>query len=301
MKDAILILGGGFIGQALAKRLVESGKSVTIVCRNKPEHPEENISWQQGNLDDPDSLGELSTYQAIVHAASTSMPGHHIQNPSIEAEENLLPLLRLLEILRAYPDIPLLFFSSGGAIYGNPITTPVPETHPLSPLSNHAACKAAAEHFLRIFANQGHTVTILRASNIYGPMQPLRTGFGIIRTLLEHAKLGTPATIWGDGKTVRDYLYIGDLIDACMAVLKNPSSDTFNIGSGTGYSINELCSFIEQITGKALDLTYQPARSVDVQRIVLDNTAISERYSWSPLITIEQGIRSTWEWMQNHP
>ncbi|MEJ1354012.1 MAG: NAD-dependent epimerase/dehydratase family protein [Candidatus Sedimenticola sp. (ex Thyasira tokunagai)] len=302
MTDNILILGGGFIGQALAKRLVDNGQPVTLISRSTPEHLTKGINWQQGDLGNLALMRrKLPECRAVIHLASTSTPGRHVHAPSREAEENLLPLLRLLEVMGDHAGIPLVFLSSGGAIYGHPATTPVSEKHTLAPLSNHAAGKAAAEHFLGVFAHQGHPVTILRPSNVYGPNQPLKSGFGVIRTLLEHLKCGTSMAIWGDGKIVRDYLYIDDLISACLAVLEDPSVGTFNIGSGLGYSINELCMLAEKVTGKALDLRYDPARSVDVRKVVLDNMAIRNRYGWQPQFTIEQGIHLTWKWLQKLP
>lgn len=302
VKDKILILGGGFISHALTKRLVENGLDVTVISRSTPEHLPEGTDWLQGDLSDRILIQKiLPRCRTVVHLASTSTPNHHIHAPSSEAEENLLPLLRLLEILGDHSGIPLLYLSSGGAIYGNPTTLPVPEAHCLAPLSNHAASKAAAEHFLGVFAHQGNHVTILRPSNIYGPEQPMKSGFGVIRTLLEHIKHGTPMTIWGDGSIVRDYLYIDDMIDACIAVLSNPVNGTFNVGSGKGISINSLSRLVEQITGKTLDLRYQPARSVDVKEVVLNNTSIRNQYSWEPRYSIEQGIDVTWEWLKNTP
>ncbi len=298
MKEKILILGGGFIGQALAKRLVENSQATTIISRSVPKYATEGIEWLQGDLGDVTLMRkELPKYRAVFHAASTSTPSRHVHTPSHEAEENLLPLLRLLELMNDHTNIPLIFLSSGGAIYGNPASIPVSETHALAPLSNHAACKASAEHFLGVFAHQGHPVTILRPSNVYGPNQPLKPGFGIIRTLLEHIKHDKPMTIWGDGKIVRDYLYIDDLIDACLAVINDPVVGTFNVGSGQGLSLNSLCRLAEQITGKEIELRYQSARSVDVKEVVLDNTAVYRNYDWKPLVTNEQGILLTWEWL----
>ncbi len=302
MADDILLLGGGFIGQALAKRLVENGQSVTVISRSVPEQSTKGINWQQGDLSDMALMRKmLPKCRAVVHLASTSTPGHHVHAPSREAEENLLPLLRLLEAMRAHTDIPLIFLSSGGSIYGDPATLPVFETHALAPLSNHAAGKAAAEQFLSVYAHQGYPITILRPSNVYGPHQPLKSDFGIIRTLLEHLKRGTGMTIWGDGKIVRDYLYIDDLVSACLAVLEDPTIGTFNIGSGLGDSINELCMLAEQITGKRLKLSHKSERRVDVRTVVLDNTAFRSRYTWQPQFTIEQGVHLTWEWLQKLP
>ena len=298
-KDKILIIGGGFIGLAIARRLVENGNTVTVASTSAPTYIVSGIEWLQCKMDDPRTLNNISEYQAVVHAASTSTPGHHINAPTREVEDNLLPLLRLLETMSDFSDIPLLYLSSGGAIYGDPQTLPVQESHALAPISYHAASKASAEHFLGVFAHQGHTVTILRPSNVYGPRQPLKAGFGIIRTLLEHIKKETPITIWGDGETVRDYLYIDDLCNLCLAVLNGSTGGTFNIGSGEGISLNSLCNLTEQITGKKISKQYQQARDVDVARIVLDTTAIRSIYNWKPEITIESGMRLTWNWLQN--
>ncbi len=302
MTDNILLLGGGFIGQALANRLTEDGRPITVISRSIPEHLTKDVNWQQGDLGDSGLLREhVSECHAVVYLASTSTPSCHVHAPTLEVKENLLPLLQLLEIMGDHSDIPLVFLSSGGAIYGDPVILPVSETHVLSPLSNHAAGKAAAEHFLGVFAHQGHPVTILRPSNVYGPNQPLRYGFGIIRTILEHLKHETEMTIWGDGNIVRDYLYIDDLISACMAVLNDPSAGTFNIGSGLGCSINELCLLAEQVTGEGLKLHHQPERRIDVQKVVLDNTVFRSGYAWQPQFTIKQGIHLSWEWLQKLP
>lgn len=302
MADNILLLGGGFIGQALAGRLAENGQSATIISRSTYEHQTNNINWLQGDLNDAELLRkQLSKCRAVVHLASTSTPGCHVHTPTGEVAENLVPLLRLLEVMGDHTDIPLVFLSSGGAIYGNPTTLPVSETHALAPLSNHAAGKAAAEHFLGVFAHRGHPVTILRPSNVYGPNQSLRSGFGVIRTILENIKRGTPMTIWGDGNIIRDYLYIDDLVTACIRTLQNPAGGVFNIGSGMGHSIIQLCALAERVTGKPLIRDYQPARGVDVQNIALDSFRFRKLYDWRPLVTMEHGLRTTWEWLQNQP
>jgi len=302
MTNNILLLGGGFIGNALAKRLSEQGKSVTVVSHRSPEHPIKEVSWKQGDLGDPTLMRELlSKSDSVIHLAATSTPGKYTHAPTREAEENLLPLLRFLEIMGEETDIPLLFLSSGGAIYGNPVTLPAFETDLIAPLSNHAAGKAAAEHFLGVFAHQGHPVTIIRPSNVYGPNQPLKSGFGLVRTLLENIRHDTPITIWGDGETVRDYLYIDDLISACVSILENPTTGTFNIGTGLGHSINELCVIAETVTGKKLKRSYQAERGVDIRSVVLNNSSFLSCQTWQPKFSIEQGMRATWKWLQHTP
>jgi UDP-glucose 4-epimerase len=297
-KATLLIGGNGFIGQALARRLAERGETVTVLCRRRPPEDIDGVLWQPGDLEDVALLGELlAGSKAVVHLATTSTPGRHPHEPAIEAQENLLPLLRLIECLNRHPELPLVYLSSGGAIYGNPHYLPVDEGHVLAPLSYHAAGKAAAEQFLGVHGRQGHTVTVLRPANVYGPGQPLAAGFGIIRTLLEHLHRGTPLTLWGDGEAVRDYLHIDDMVDACIAVLDRPETGTFNVGSGSGLSLNALCQLAAHVTGRRLEVHRQASRGIDVQAVTLDCARFNACYGWRPRTGIEAGLLGTWEWL----
>ena len=296
MDGHFLILGGGgFIGQAVTRRLVQLGQPVTVVARNAPLHTLSGVAWRRGDLSDNALIKEVLTgCRAVIHLATTSTPGTYSREPLREGEENILPLLQLMQTLDSRPELPLIYLSSGGAIYGNPQTLPVTEEHALAPLSYHAAGKAAAEHFLGVFARQGHKVAILRPSNVYGPGQPHKASFGVIRSLLEHLRRGTSMEIWGDGETVRDYLYIDDLVEACLKTLDYPASVTFNVGSGVGHSLNELCRLAERVTGRQLDLHYRPARGGDVKAVVLDISRIRRETGWRPHVNLEEGLRRTW-------
>lgn len=301
-RNILLLGGGGFIGQALASRLVAAGHAVTILARHLPEQALPETTWRQGALEDVLLLKELlPRSSAVFHLATTSTPGSYRNEPAREMQENLFPLLRLLEVMATYPELPLIYLSSGGTIYGNPTTLPVSESHPASPLSYHAAGKAAAEQFLGVFARAGRTVTILRPSNAYGPRQPFKRGFGVVRTLLENIKRDAPMEIWGDGETVRDYLFIDDLSQACLAALEKPITGTFNLGSGLGHSLNEICRLAQEVTGKRLNVHYRPARGVDVKAVVLDSTEFRRLCEWEPKVSLEQGISRTWRWLLEQP
>ncbi|MDD3528641.1 MAG: NAD-dependent epimerase/dehydratase family protein [Gallionellaceae bacterium] len=302
MKGVLLIGGNGFIGQALARALAARGEAVTVLSRRPPASAMAGVRWQPGDLNDLPLLATLlAESRAVVHLATTSTPGRHVREPARDAVENLLPLLRLLEAMNDRPELPLIYLSSGGAIYGDPAYLPVDERHVLAPLSHHAAGKAAAEQYLGVFARQGHATAILRPANVYGPGQPLQTGFGVIRTLLEHLRRGTPLTIWGDGETTRDFLHIDDMVAACLAVLDAPASGTFNLGSGNGLSLNALCRLVERVTGRAMAIRHQPARGVDVQTVILDSSAFRQRYGWQPRVSLDEGLRATWQWLLDQP
>lgn len=213
--------------------------------------------------------------------------------------DNLTPTLHLLETLQRWESTHVIFLSSGGTVYGNPVENPVAESAPLIPLSYHGAGKVALESFLHAFRATGHTVTVLRPSNAYGPGQNLRTGFGLIRTLLEHARGGAPVEIWGDGENIRDFVYIDDVLEACKRFIDMPlDSDTYNLGSGVGHSINQVLRIIEAECGTNLRKVYRPARKMDVREVVLDISKLETRLSWRPQIKLEEGVRRVWKWLR---
>jgi UDP-glucose 4-epimerase len=277
--NAVLLLGGGgFIGSALAQRLQQEELPTYIIGRN--------------NGDELARL--LPMCGTVVHLASTTTPGSSALQPRLELA-NLGITLQLLDLLQAKPQTHLIYFSSGGTVYGNPAQLPVREDCPMAPTSYHAAAKVAQESFCAAQRAQGLPITILRPSNAYGPDQTLRKGFGLIRTMFEHARLGTALEIWGDGENVRDFIHIDDIVEPTLRLIRRPQdSGTYNLGSGVGFSVNQVKTAVEVACNMPLNAIYCPARDVDVRNVVLDNTRLAEQLNWQPTITLAQGLESTW-------
>ena len=253
MSDGILILGaGGFLGSALAQRLASDGCRVFRAMRQPAPPYGQNDSVHKGDLSDAPLMRELLTQCGTVfHLASATTPGSSAHQPSLEAEFNLLPTLRFLDVLQEFPGRRLIFGTSFCARFGTPETELAPETHANTALSCHGAGKIALESFLLTFSHlSGTRLTVLRPSNLYGPAQPLKSGFGLVRTMLQHIRRGTTMEIWGGGETVRDFLYIEDMVEACRRVRDGDeaSGEVFNVGAGTGHSIDQLRQLAEQIT-----------------------------------------------------
>jgi UDP-glucose 4-epimerase len=304
MSDGILIIGaGGFLGSALSRRLLGQGRSIHRLLRAPAPSLGKGDTVHVGDLNDIDLIRTiLPMCNTIFHLGSATTPGSSANRPSMEAELNLLPTMHLLEALHDFPLKRLIFTSSGGTLYGNPKTATVAETAALSPLSYHGAGKLATEAFLRTFHNlTGLSVTVLRPSNLYGPGQSLREGFGLIRTILENARCGSPINIWGDGESVRDFLYIDDMVNACCRVLSNHHSawQVFNVGSGEGHSINQIRQMVEEVTGIQIPAIYHSPRPGDVRRFVLDCSTIRYELGWNPVVPLSDGIHHTWRWLES--
>jgi UDP-glucose 4-epimerase len=284
--DGVLLLGGtGFIGGALARRLAREKMPVHILGRRQEDQLEH----------------VLPRCGTVVHLASSTTPGTSAASASLELG-NLALTLRLLDLLKSQPETHLVFFSSGGTVYGNPLSLPVAEDSSIAPLSNHGASKASQEAFCQAFRARGHGVTILRPSNAYGPGQTIKTGFGLVRTVLEHARLGTALEIWGDGGNLRDFVYVDDVAEACARLIALPQdSETYNLGSGQGHDINTVWRVAEKLSGRELEKIHHPARTVDVRDVVLDIARLEARLSWTPGVPLEEGMRRTWEWLRQQP
>ncbi|BAL22709.1 NAD-dependent epimerase/dehydratase family protein [Azoarcus sp. KH32C] len=301
MKDTILLLGaGGFVGNALTRALSEANVPL-IAVGHHPVATAGKITSIDDTFDNPEQFARwLPECRAVVHCASASTPGSSAGNPLQELDTNLRTTLALLQALQDHPDCELLYLSSGGTLYGDAGADPATEHHIIRPKSYYGAGKAAAEHFISAWTAQfSSRATILRPSNLYGPGQTIRQGFGIVPTALDAAMKGTPLPIWGDGSTVRDYLYIVDFIRLCLDILAAPmpaGTQIMNAASGHGVSLNELLAHIETVTGKPMTRHYQPGRSVDVSRIVLSPERAQHRYGWSATTSLPTGLERTWAW-----
>ena len=295
----LLVLGAtGFIGRHLTMRLAETGHSVIAATRTPARFDHPRIRNAVSRWDEASHFAEwLPDCDVAIHAASSSTPGSSAAQPQLDG--NLRTTLAMIEALQATPSCRVLYLSSGGTLYGER-DTPAKETDPLLPRSYHGAGKAAAEHFIHAWAAQYEgKATILRPSNVYGPGQLARQGFGIIPAAFDCAMRGQPLRIWGDGSSVRDYLYIDDLVALCISAMGATCANgtcVYNAASGQPITLEALLDRVSAIAGRLVTRIHEPARRVDVQRILTDASTARAALDWTPHISLDEGLRRTWQW-----
>lgn len=308
--EVLLIGGMGYVGRQLQEPLIAAGYRVHVMDRKIPDQKRkknENIEFHESLLSNESVLKDmLQRCATVFYLASGSVPSTTVRSPSREGELNLLPFLKFLDMFQEYNRSHLVYFSSGGTIYGNPEASPVGELSPVAPISYHGAGKAAIEAFLHVYSSQcENRTTILRPSNLYGPDQPYVPGFGIIRSMMERLKKNQPVEIWGDGEIIRDYLYIDDFVAACLACIQLEKHldgfRIFNVSSGISLSINQLCDKIEEATERKLKRAYFPGRAIDVKSVILNYSKIKKELGWQPVVGIKEGLKRTWQWIQKRP
>lgn len=301
----IAIFGGsGFIGSYLVDSLLLQGHEIRIFDRDieKFRKPNSEVKYFIGDFGDNRIVNSaLSGYDIAYHLISSTNPGSSNLDPIKDIQENLIHTIQFLQLCVRNKIKKVIFLSSGGAIYGNPKYVPIGEEHPLNPESSYGIHKLAVEKYLHFFyLNYGLDYTIVRPSNPYGPRQNPFAKQGLITVALQHLKQNDVLTIWGDGLIVRDYLFIDDLIDAIIRVTWAKSTNKiFNVGSGIGYSINDLIEIIEKVVGKNLAIEYMNSRSCDPTIAILDYKTINIETGWTPTTDIRIGIMKTWEYVKN--
>ena len=301
MTAAVLVIGAsGFIGRHLTEAIAARGADVVAATRRPCSFDDPRIVNATDTFDTPASfMPFLERCSVVVHAASSSSPASSVGAPLTELDKNLRSLLALVAALQHHADRRLVYLSSAGTLYGD-CDERADEDHPLCPRSYHGAAKAAAEHFLRAWSDQyGGNATILRPSNVYGPGQHPREGFGVIPAAFEAATHGNEFTVWGDGGSIRDYLYIDDLVDACLRAITLSTSrrfEIFNVCQGVGFGLSQLLDAIDATTGTPLLRRHQPSRRTDIRRIVPSNDHAHMTLGWSPMVPLEEGLRRTWRW-----
>jgi UDP-glucose 4-epimerase len=297
----MLILGGsGFIGSNLVKALCVSNVKVKVLSlgpNTLPFYP--TLEYIEGSFLDKNILDKaLDGVTTVYHLISTTNPSTSNLNPVADINTNLIGLIGLLDLMVAKKVFKIVFISSGGTVYGEPLYTPIDIHHPLKPICSYGVVKVAMENYLHMYSQlYGIKATILRVANPYGPGQSATKGQGVIADFMHKIKSDTPIEVWGDGSSVRDYIYIDDLISICVIAEKTEIVGTFNVGSGTGKSVNEIISSIELITGLKANVNYIKARRFDVKSVVLDISETKKSFPWKINYDLFEGIKKYHEWL----
>lgn len=296
---ALVVGGRGFIGSHVVDELVAQGHGVVAFDRSPVPEAEGRggVSHVEASLGDIAALeAALVGVDVVYHLVSTTVPSTSNLDPVADIEGNLVATVRLLNLMVAARVPRIVYFSSGGTVYGEPVQLPVPEDHPLNPISSYGVVKVAIEKYLGLYQHlHGIQAVILRPSNPYGPRQAKAGLQGIVGTCLLKLKEHQAIDVWGDGEVVRDYIYVSDL--ARLSVLAGHASaptGTFNAGSGEGASVNDIIRLAEHAAGWPLAVHRREARAFDVRRVVLAIDAARDAFGWSPRTGLAEGIALTW-------
>ena len=297
---AIVTGGAGFIGSHVVDALVAQGAEVAVVdslVHGAKENVATGAELHVRDIREPlDDLFDAVRPEAVLHLAAQADVRVSVARPVEDAEVNVLGTVRILEGARNH-GAQVVFSSTGGAIYGD-CTKSAPEDSPCEPLSPYGTAKLAAEEYLRAYNRLHGTRHIaLRYGNVYGPRQDPHGEAGVVAIFLGALARGEQARIFGDGSQTRDYVYVGDVARATVAALGHEGG-VFNVGTGRETSVAELYELCARVAGSDLPAEHAPARLGELQRSFLDPTLAAETLGFRAMVDLEDGLRSTWDWVQ---
>lgn len=316
----ILVTGGaGYVGSVCASQLLTQGHEVVVLddlsSGHKPSVPRGAVFYH-GDIADADVLREITrehSPQVVLHFAAKALIPESVVNPGLFFDVNVASSIRMLELLRA-AGIRKFVFSSSAAVYGTPRSTPIREGDPTLPVNSYGATKLMLEQVLEWYASAyGWSVVAFRYFNASGCTDEhgeLHDPETHILPLLLQVASGRRAhfEIYGtdyetpDGTCLRDYVHVSDIAKAHLLALQRmqtPGFQAYNIGTGTSYSVRQICDAVAAVTQKKLDLRVGPRRSGDPSVLCASPKKLVADFSWKPeksdLVTI---VESAWKWEQ---
>jgi UDP-glucose 4-epimerase len=234
----------------------------------------------------------------VVFALGSLVPPEAEQEPHLDISQTLQPLLELLDVLAQGPRLPVSYLSSGGTVYGNAPSFPIPETAPTAPLCVYGITRLTAERFvLRYGAMNDADVRLLRIGNAYGTGQTTARGQGIVGTALERCETGEPLVIYGDGRISRDFVHAEDIGQAVAGLVVAGGPAVVNIGSGVTTSISEVVTLAREVSTRQLATIPKDARDFDLPRVQLDISMLRSLVDYEPR-SLRQGMQQIWDDMR---
>lgn len=297
--ESALVVGGGFIGSHIASALANAGASVTVLTRSGlcpyRKTLTANCEVKFGDAADKRTVRRcLEGKTSVVYCAGGLLPADSDAAPKLDSRLTLWPLLNLLNGLRSWSGAELIYISSGGTVYGNPVRLPVDEEHPVDPISSYGRIRLECERSILKFSSQsGIPAQVLRCSNVYGPGQPADRAQGLVATSFSRLKTRQAIQVFGDGSNVRDFLFIEDLRYLVTALVGRRVTEVINVGSGNGTSILQLISLVEKVSGIRPMVETLPPRPFDVSSIVLNIDRLQTILPFEPT-PLHTGLRKTW-------
>ena len=307
----IIMLGSaGFIGTNLVIKLLEEQKNIVTVVDRNPDNlsflkslKKCNLNLVELSLSPEYKYNELIKGQDVVyHLISSTVPTTSNRSISEEINTNVILSTNLFEACVRQSVKKVVFFSSGGTVYGRASDFPIKEGAPTNPISSYGLQKITIEKLLYLYNYiYGLDYRVIRLANPYGPYQRPNGILGAVTNFTYKALKGEEINVYGDGSVVRDYLYIEDAIRGIMNIVNGESIyHTFNLGCGYGTSINQLLATIEKVLNTRLRVNYTQTRSVDVPVNYLDISRYESIYGPLNPLELEEGIKKTADFMMDH-
>jgi UDP-glucose 4-epimerase len=296
---ALVTGGAGFIGSHVVDALLADGWQVVVVddlSTGDARRVAGEATLEVVDITDRaglDSVVDAARPAAIFHLAAQASVTRSVSDPGRDLEINVHGTLNVLEAATRH-DAPVVFTSTGGALYGNEAILPTPEDTPPAPISPYGASKWAAEAYLTTWRESGGILhTICRLGNVYGPRQNPHGEAGVVAIFSHQLSHGETPTLFGFGKPTRDYVHVHDVAEALLAGLGH--AGVYNVSTGVETPVSRLFELLQAAADVTVEPELAPLRAGELERSCLDSSRARELLGWEPRIGLEEGLAATYE------
>jgi UDP-glucose 4-epimerase len=292
--------GAGFVGSHVVDALLERGYEVLVIdnlATGRRENLAADAAFEELDIRDRDALArafERFGPTAVCHLAAQASVTFSVREPDIDHAVNDFGTFNVCE-LACTLGAPVVFASTGGAIYGDDVPLPTPETAIPHPLAPYGASKLAGEAYVGTWGRLHELPNVvLRLANVYGPRQLSHTEAGVVAIFSEQLAQRVAPTVYGDGHQTRDYTHVGDVAAAFVAALEGGRRGTYNVGTGVETSVLELLEHLQRAAGTSLEPKFEPLRRGELLRSALDPRLIESSLGWRARTVLADGLAQTY-------
>lgn len=302
----ILVTGGaGFIGSQLVDKLIALGNRVVVIdnfSTGKKENLNPAAEVYDLDIRDKKKLRQVFLKHQIdyvIHEAAKINLNVMLEDAVEDVGISVLGTINILTCCTEFK-VKKLIYASSVAVYGRPKKLPAAETDELVPIYSYGLAKKCAEEYIKYYSEYyGLNYTILRYANVYGPRQPILGTVGLITIFTDRVINGQPLTVYGQGVETRDYIYIDDIVDITLKMIKRGDGEIFNVSCGRGVTVNEVFDCFEKAVGVPLKRENKPLRGGEIGNFYSDNSKLVKTFKIIPKYSLKQGIRKTLLYYKN--
>jgi len=299
-RTVIVTGGAGFIGSHVVDARVETGATVLAVddlSTGDERHVNPAADLEEIDITDAARLDEVFDRlrpDAVYHLAAQSSVTVSVTDPARDCAVNVIGTLNVLQAARRHR-APVVFSSTGGALYGNEAPIPTRESLRPAPISPYGASKWAGEAYISTWANaDGIPHTVCRLGNVYGPRQSPHGEAGVVAIYSDRLLSGEAPTLYGNGRPTRDYIHVHDVARALL--LATGKGGVFNVATGVETAVKEIFSVLAALAGTSDEPLLAPLRPGELERSCLDPSEAATRLGFDARIGLQDGLVSTFNW-----
>jgi len=296
---AVVTGGAGFIGSHAVDRLLGKGWQVRVIddlSTGSRANLPVDVELEEGDLADREWADRIARVRPsiVIHCAAQTSVTRSFEDPAADARSNIVASLNVVQGALGARSTAFIYVTTGSALYSKgPL--PTGEDEPVSPSSPYGWSKWIVERYLTTLGGGMLRSTVLRLSNVYGPRQRADGEGGVVAVFAHRMNQGSPVTIDGDGEQTRDFIYVGDVVEAIVAATEPGPSATLNISTGRATSVNQLFDVLAMISRYRQQPIHGPARVGDIRESVLDPRRAAGRLGWSARTGLEDGLAITYQ------